>query len=123
MEVHISSDLTEPWEGTIKWTLETLSGEMVDSGSLDFEGSSLSDTLIHSFDFKDLVNTENERDLVFVCELWQMNKHISTSVGTFVPNKHVSFADPGLKVTIGQGGNEFIFNLTANQWPVSSNLS
>jgi beta-mannosidase len=113
MDVHVSSDLTETWNGTIKWALATISGETVDSGTLDMEAKPLADTPIHSFDFSDRVNEENERDLVFICELWQGDNLISTSVGTFVPNKYVSFTNPDLKVTIGQDDDEYFFSLTA----------
>jgi beta-mannosidase len=113
MDLHITSDLTESWDGTIQWRLETLSGEKVDSGTLDVEAHPLADTPIYRFDFSNKVNAENERNLVFVCELWQKDDHISTCVGTFVPNKHVSFANPDLKVTTAQNGDEFKFSVTA----------
>ncbi len=113
MDIHISSDLAESIEISVRWTLETISGEMVDSGYLVVDGKPLADTPIYSFDFSDQVTDENERDLVFVCELYSGTDHISTSVGTFVPNKHISFVDPDLKVKINQEGDEFIFTITA----------
>ena len=113
MDIHIASDLTKSWQGTILWMLETVSGDLVDSGTLVVEADPLADTPIHSFDFSNQVNAENERDLVFICELWQGADLVSTSLGTFVPNKHVSFMDPDLNVTITQVGDEFVFSVTA----------
>ena len=113
MALHVASDLTESWIGTLKWTLESLSGEMVDSGSLIVECKPLAGTLIHRFDFGDKVNAENERDLVFVCELWQDDEYISRSVGTFVPNKHLAFVDPGLEAITYQNESEFVFTVRA----------
>jgi len=34
VDIHISNDLTETWEGVVHWSLETLAGEVVDSGEL-----------------------------------------------------------------------------------------
>jgi len=114
MDVHIANDLAESWEGTIKWSLESITGEVVDDGVLTVKAEPLVNTLIHNFDFSDRVTAENERDLVFICELWRGDEHISTSVATFVPNKHVSFVNPELKVTIDQNGDKLIFKLVAN---------
>jgi beta-mannosidase len=86
---------------------------VVESGSQTVEVSPLADNLIRSFDFSDQVNVENERDLVFVCTLMDGNEFISTSVGTFVSNKHVSFVDPGLEVTIQQNDEAFVLNIMA----------
>jgi beta-mannosidase len=113
MDVHISSDLTKPWEGMIEWSLETINGETIVSGTENVNAGSLTDTLISSFDFSDHVNSGTERNIVFVCELWQDEACISTAVGTFVPNKHVSFSDPCLKYSVSQEGDEFVFSISA----------
>ena len=114
MDVHVANDLTESWEGAIKWSLESISGEVVEDGVLPVKAEPLANTLIHNFDFIHRVTADNERDLVFICELWREDEHISTSVGTFVPNKHVSFVNPELEVTVDQDRDEFIFKLKAN---------
>jgi beta-mannosidase len=114
MDVHIANDLTELWEGTIKWSLESITGEVAENGVLTVKAEPLTNTLIHNFDFSDRVTAENERDLVFICELWGEEEHISTSVGTFVPNKHLSFVNPELKVTIDQDRDELNIKLKAN---------
>jgi beta-mannosidase len=114
MDVHVTNDLTESWEGTIKWSLESVTGESVDNGVLPINAEPLANTLIRHFDFSDRVTAENERDLIFICELWREDEHISTSVGTFVPNKHISFVNPELEVSIHQEGNDFVFKLKAN---------
>ena len=113
MDIHLSSDLTESWQGTLKWSLETLAGEAVDTGSMEVTGHPLEDTLIKSFDFRDLVNKENERQLVFTCQLWKGDAFITTSMATFVPNKHLSFVDPKLKIATNQEGDKLVIVVTA----------
>jgi len=113
MDVHISSDLTAEWVGTIRWSLETVSGKQLDSGSIEVEALPLADTQIHRFNFSDQVNEKNERNLVFICELWSGNECVSTTVGTFVPNKHLPFSDPALSVGIEQRGPDFVFSIAA----------
>jgi beta-mannosidase len=113
MDVHVSNDLTKPWNGILKWALEFQTGEVVDFGSLEVAANSLADTLVYSFDFSDRVRDNNERELMFICELWQGIDHISTSVATFVPNKHVCFTDPGLEVVAHRDEDKFVFTLTA----------
>jgi beta-mannosidase len=114
MDVHVSNDLTETWDGFIRWTIETISGEKVDSGKIEVKAEALRDTLVHSFDFSASVTEENKRDLVFICELWQGEKLISSTVSTFVPNKHLSFSDPNLNVTVRQAGEKFVFTVSAS---------
>jgi len=113
MDVHLSSDMKESWQGTLKWSLETLIGEVVKSGSLETNAQPLEDTLIKSFDFRDLVNKENERQLVFTCQLWKGEAIITTSMATFVPNKHLSFVDPKLKITTNQEGDKLVIAVAA----------
>jgi beta-mannosidase len=114
MDVHVANDLAKTWKGTIKWSLESITGDVIDNGVLQVNAEPLVNTLIHNFNFSDRVTPENERDLVFICELWREDEHISTSVGTFVPNKHISFVNPELKVEIDLDGDELILELQAN---------
>jgi len=110
MNVHVSNDMTEKWDGSIKWSLETITGENVESGSLEVVAPPLTDTQVYSFDFGDSINQDNERELVFICELWGRDGMISSNVSTFVPNKHIAFVDPNIDITISQKGDEFVFN-------------
>jgi beta-mannosidase len=112
MDVHVTSDLVAEWGGTLKWTLESISGEVVDSGSLDVSANPLADTLVLSFDFSDRINPQNERDLIFICEVWQGEKYISTAVGTFVPSKHLSLTKPNLSVTMRSKNKLIEFTLS-----------
>ena len=100
MDLHISSDLTEPWNGTVHWSLETLTGEAVDSGGFQITAAPLANTAVASLDFTQQINPENIRQLILVTELQQGDQIVSYSVTPFVPTKHLVLPDPDLSVTI-----------------------
>jgi len=74
----------------------------------------LANTLVEKFDFTKLISHNNQRNVIFVCELWQNNSLISTSIATFAPSKHLNLADPKLMVTIKEEGTDFIITCTSN---------
>ena len=122
MNLHLTSDLTQPWQGTVRWSLETLKGEVLDSGEEAVTAAPLADTLVRAFDFSDQVtldvpttlNEGNSRDLVFIAELWQGEQRVALQVGLFAPNKHLMLTDPGLNVKVQQEADgQLKFDLTA----------
>jgi beta-mannosidase len=113
MDLHISSDLTEPWQGTVLWSLESLTGEVVDSATTEVTAAPLADTVIASLDFGDRLTPENERDLVLVTELRQEDEMVSLSVTSFVPTKHLNLTDPQLKVTTRIENGQVVIDVTA----------
>jgi beta-mannosidase len=113
MDLHISNDTTQPWEGEVKWRLQSLDGEVFDSGVFAVVAQPLSNTFVRSLDFVEIISKNNERDVFFACELWQNESFVSCSIGTFVPNKHIPFKDPELKSSIRQENNDLLITLTA----------
>ena len=113
MDVHISNDLTEKFDGIVMWSLESVTGKVYDSGTLEFSADPLKNTLIRSFDFGDQISKQDKLDLLFVCDLWKGTSHLSTSIGTFVPNKHVSYQNPLLTVDVNQQKDTLEITATA----------
>jgi beta-mannosidase len=113
IEVHLSSDLREPWQGTVRWSLETLDGSAIVSGEEDVCALPLASTRVRTLDLAARVSEDNCRDLIFVCELWREGRRVALSVATFVPVKHLSLGDPGLTVGVRQGGRGLVFDVTA----------
>ncbi len=108
MDVHVTSDLTEKWEGSLNWTMETLAGERVDSGSIEVTASPLADTPLVSLDFGARLTTENERDLVLVCQLRQGDETLTTAVASFVPSKHLELKRPKLGAELTIRNNNYL---------------
>ena len=113
ISVHTTSDLTERWDGLVRWRLESLGGEVIASGEQAIAATPLADSPVASFDFADKVTDENKRKLVFVAELWQGNEKLATSVSSFAPIKHLELADPGLKVKVSLKDGTLTFEVSA----------
>ncbi len=98
MGIYVVSDLTAPWEGVVRWSLEKLDGTALLSGEESVNAAPLSSTHVRTLDFARHVSDDNRRDVVFVAELWTGGERTALQVATFVPTKHLSLSDPGLKV-------------------------
>ena len=113
MSIHVTSDLTQPWEGLVRWRLEDVTGKVIASDEQRVEAKPLADSAIASFDFADKVTDTNKREVVFVAELWHGDERVATSVSCFAPNKHFALTDPGLQVDVALNGNVLTFDISA----------
>ena len=114
MGIHVTSDLREPWRGTVRWTLQTLRGTVLASGSEEVVVAPLASTHIRTLNFDGNVTDDNCRNVIFVCELWQGGALIARQVATFVPDKHLLLTDPGLTVEVGRQDGLLTFAVTAS---------
>ena len=79
MEVHLTSDLTEPVDARVRWRLETLDGQILQKGEQAVRAMALADTLVGTYDFSTQVTPENRRNVVFVAELWLGEQRIAST--------------------------------------------
>jgi beta-mannosidase len=114
MGLFITNDRAEPWQGELRWTLEMLSGEVLDSGQQTVIAAPLETTTLLSLDFSGLVGPHNARRVVFVAELWQSDACLAHSLAPFVPDKHLELAAPHLDVFVSQAGNQLSVRLQAH---------
>jgi beta-mannosidase len=121
MGVHVTSDLAEPWAGTVRWSLETLGGEVLVSGQDAVAAAPLASTEVCTLDFVNRVSDDplsdapSPRDVVFVCELWEGDEQVSRSLASLVPSKHLSLSDPALSVDVSQQDDEWVFEIKAQK--------
>lgn len=113
MGVHVTSDLTEPWEGVVHWSLESLDGEALEAGQETVSTQPLASIHVCNLDFDDHLSDDNRRDVVFVCELRQGSRRVALGVATFAPNKHLSLAHPELTTDVRQNGDDLTLELSA----------
>lgn len=116
MDIHISNDLVETVHVTIKWSLEEINGDVIESGEIETSVEALSNTCIHHFDFSRIASKQKQRNLIFVCDLWQDSKPVSTSIATFVPSKHLLLKAPELLVANEIDGKDFVINIKSKQF-------
>jgi beta-mannosidase len=113
MALHITSDLTEAWEGAVRWSLETLAGEALESGQEAVLAAPSQSVPIRVFDFAERVSDDNQREIVFVAELWQEEARVALSVATFAPNKHLALTNPSLAVDVRQENDQLVIAVSA----------
>jgi beta-mannosidase len=94
--VFLTNDTREPWQGSLRWSLETLDGTALDGGETPARVAPLAATLIAAFDLAGHVTADNRRDLAFVAELWQGDDLIARQTAFFAPTKHLQLVDPRL---------------------------
>ncbi|MBN2499474.1 MAG: glycoside hydrolase family 2 protein [Anaerolineales bacterium] len=113
MDVHVTSDLTTAWQGTVKWSLETLDGEVLNSGEETVEATPLADTPVIKLEFSDLVNEKNQREMIFVYELLEGDERVALSVTPFSPIKHMELRQPKIAAKVSQAGDELAIAVSA----------
>src|SRR5574341_280323 len=101
----ISSDLREGWHGLVRWSLATLDGKLLVSGEKTAQVEPLGVTAVENLDFSEFLNGDTRRELVFVAELWQGEKHLAQQTSFFVSTKHLLLADPQINsnLTLKEG--------------------
>jgi beta-mannosidase len=73
----------------------------------------LADTLVRTLDFAAQVDDERSRQVVFVCELWQDDTLIGSSVATFAPNKHLELTPSKIVTVLSQQAGQIVVELAA----------
>jgi beta-mannosidase len=111
--VYISNDLLDPWKGTVRWSLETLAGEILTSGQALVKAAPQAATQVCKLDFSDRISDDNIRMLVFIAELYQGDRFVTRQTAFFAPIKHLSLADPAVTVDLRSEKGQLIVGLTS----------
>jgi len=111
--LYVTSDLLDIWAGTVHWSLETLSGQVIKSGQEALTVPTLTAVRVCALDFSQEVTAETQRNLVLVYELWRDGACLSSGVATFVQTKHLNLSDPGLIVAVTESDAGFAVEITA----------
>ncbi|MFN2148693.1 MAG: beta-mannosidase [Anaerolineales bacterium] len=112
--LHISSDLREPWNGILRWSLEKLNGEQLEAGEQPVEATQLGSAAICQLDFSDRLDDDLRREAVLIAELWQAERILSRQTAFFVPTKHLRLADPSISTQLQIDGDEIQIQLSAH---------
>ena len=121
--VYVTNDLLEPWEGTVRWSLETLAGEVLTSGQAPVMAAPQTAIQVCKLDFSDRVSDDNSRMLVFIAELWQGDKFVARQTAGFAPIKHLSLADPALTAVLRSERGQLIIDLTSRSFALLVEVS
>lgn len=112
-DVYITNDLAETWEGSVRWSLETLDGKVLEANEVLAKAVPFDVTPVCKLDFSDQLKEHNMRSLVFIAELWQEGKILARQTAYFVPTKHLSLAEPAISTHVQVKQNEINIELAA----------
>ncbi len=112
-DVYITNELLEDFNGMLRWSLETLSGEVLLSGEEAVHAEPQSASLISALDFSEQVTDNTSRELVFVAELFNGDQLLSRQTAYFTPTKHLSLSDPQISTSLSVDGEELNIELSA----------
>jgi beta-mannosidase len=103
--VYLTNDALQPWDGTVTTSLETLDGEVLESGEMPVSVKAASVTTVCEKNFASILNEDLRRELVFVADLYKDGKIVSRKAAFFMPTKHMKLKNPRIssKVTVTSG--------------------
>jgi beta-mannosidase len=121
--VYVTNDGLEPWEGLVRWSLESLSGDVLASGEAPVRAAPQAATQVCLLDFSDRVTPDNFRTLAFIAELWQGERFLARQTAGFAPIKHLCLADPALSAKLRKEDDLLLIELTSRSLALLLELS
>jgi beta-mannosidase len=113
--VWLTNDTQAPWQGRLRWTLETLDGEVLEGGEQAIQAAPSSASCLQRQDFTHPKSKIDWRNSFFVAELWQGEERLDIQVVAFTPEKGMRLKDPGLRAEMSQQGSHLTIHLAAQK--------
>ncbi|MDP3451094.1 MAG: glycoside hydrolase family 2 protein, partial [Anaerolineaceae bacterium] len=98
--VYVTNESREAWQGSLRWSLETLEGKVIKTGNALAQAEPFGVSQIAALNFEDEVTDDLCRDLVFVAELFDGEQLITRQTAFFVPTKHLNLVDAGISTKV-----------------------
>jgi beta-mannosidase len=111
--VFVTSDMSQAWAGTVRWSLESLHGDVFASGGASVTVAPCESVRLTTINLSGHVSDRNRRDVIFIAELWQADRRAALQVVTFVPTKHLSLDDPLIRPTAHNEAGQLGIGLTS----------
>ena len=113
--LYLTNDLTTEWQGSVRWSLETLDGKALQTGEQAVTVPALGAVNVCALDLAELIGDTNRREVVLVYELWRDGERLSMGVMPFAQNKHLALADPELDCDVVETDAGFEIAVTAQR--------
>ena len=114
VEAHATSDLLRACEGALSWSVTTVSGESLETGSCPVRLPARTSRLVRTLDLKPHLDAHGPRDLLLWLDLSVRGRSVSADVATFSRPKHLELAEPEIKVAVSRAeAGGFRVGLTA----------
>ena len=106
-EIHLSNESKEIVSGKLEWTLYSLSGELLDQGTVEATANPFSSKLIEKRDFTEELKGNRDRDIYLSYTFTESNGSVHRNCHNFAPFKYLNLENPGLKVDITENSDSF----------------
>jgi len=100
MNIMVTNDLPDLWKGSIRWSLETLTGEKLQVGEKSVAAAPFDATLAAALNFSNDLDDDLKRKTIFIAELCQDQQVLARQTAFFVPIKYLHLADPVIQSRI-----------------------
>lgn len=111
--VYVTNEALKPWEGTMTTSLETLDGEVIESGEMPVKVKAAGVATVCEKDFTAILNEDLRRELVFVADLFKDGKLVSRKTAFFAPTKHLKLTNPEITSKVSLVGGLAHIELTS----------
>jgi len=115
MNVWVTNDHREAWQGRLHWNLESVTGEVIEGGDQPVSCEPQSANCALKLDFARHNGKVNWRKIVFVVELWQGTDRQSIQVVPFVSEKSMSLPAPELDAAVEPSGDGVLIHVRAKR--------
>jgi beta-mannosidase len=109
----LTNDGCQPWQGRLRWTLETIEGVVLEGGEQPVKAAPLSAVCILQQDFSR--HKVDWRKVVVAAELWQEDTRTALQVTPFAPEKAMPLGDPGLQAEILSSNDGYTVKVSARK--------
>ena len=99
-KLHVTNDMLLPFEGEVRWSLETLGGTRLDHGEVKADIPPGTNVCVAELDFSGRLDLDTRRDTILVYELWQADSRLSLGMVSFVPSKHLELPEAKISADI-----------------------
>lgn len=105
VEAHITNDRLTAFEGQLRWALQTLAGESINSGEQLVRVEAGSSCQAFALPFK--LKPRQRREMVLVCELLENGERMALITLPLAPDKEMNLVDPQISAEVSRAG-EFL---------------
>jgi beta-mannosidase len=114
--VYITNDTREAWEGSVRWSFETLDGKVLDKGEVSVKAASFAVTPVCQLDFSKHLDDDLTRQVAFVAEMVKDGQVVARQSAFCVPTKHLELADPSIATQLKVEKGQIHIQLTAKSF-------
>ncbi len=121
INVWVTNDRGEAWQGRVHWTLETLEGQMIEGGDQPVHSAPQSVDCLLKLDFGHQNGKVDWRRVIFVAELWAgADNQAGTGrqalrVATFLPELRMPTVKPELNATLRESEGRAVVRVAAKR--------